>query len=114
MTSNHKHCPHLLLYIPCAVITLVSSRAADSLIGVNFTGGNAAGAPTLLAPAEEAGVVPQKQWNNFSDYSVMNYPLRDSAGNLTAISISYTTGEMWGSGAFSETAGTTNSNARLF
>src|SRR5688572_10041950 len=105
-----------LLPIFCLELAIAAphTRAADSLIGVNFTGANAAGAPTLLDPSEEAGVVPQLNWNNFSEYSVPSFPLRDSAGNLAAVNISYTTGEMWGSGAYDETVGVTNGNARLF
>src|SRR5678816_1657440 len=63
---------------------------ADHLIGVNFAGGNAAGAPTLLGSDEEAGVVPQVGWNNFSAYSLTNWTLLDDTHAFTSVSISYT------------------------
>ena len=94
--------------------TASHATAADSVIGVNFTGANATGTPMPLSASEEAGVVSQVNWNNFSEYSVPSFPLRDSVGNLTAVNISYTTGEMWGSGAYDEFFGVTNGNARLF
>src|SRR5262245_61172053 len=73
---------------------------ATNFIGVNFTGAGAGGAPTSLDPGDSAGVIPQTRWNNFSEYSVTKGILGDGAGNITGITLSYLTGEMWGSGTY--------------
>jgi hypothetical protein len=86
---------------------------ATNFIGVNFTGAGAGGAPTSLDPGDSAGVIPQTGWNNFSDYSVTQGVLGDAAGNITGITLSYLTGEMWGSGTYNVGAGFTSGNDKL-
>ena len=86
----------------------------DYFIGVNFTGGTANGAPTSLDPGDSAGVVPQVGWNNFSAYSVNKGILSDGAGVLIGVTISYLTGEMFGSGTYNVGSGFTNGNDKLF
>src|SRR5262245_8075808 len=86
---------------------------ATNFIGINFTGANANGAPTSLASGEAAGVVPQTGWNNFSAYSVGKGILGDSAGQITGITVSYLTGEMWGSGTYNVDLGFAGPNAKL-
>ncbi len=86
----------------------------DYFIGVNFTGGAANDTTTSLDPGDSAGVVPQTGWNNFSAYSVNKGILSDGAGNLTGITISYLTGEMFRSGTYNVGLGFTNGNDKLF
>jgi len=109
------HASFLPPAVPALVACLLAGTClgADSLIGVNFAGGNANGAPTLLDPADEAGVVPQVEWNNTSAYSVTNALLKDNTHQVTAITLTYSTSEMWGSGAFNAAEGLTNGNAKL-
>jgi hypothetical protein len=93
--------------INCLLATL--AHAAQPSISVNFEGGNAAGAPTLLAPADVAGVVPLANWNNINGNTVVNAPLADSNGTPTTVTISFTADESWGSGT-----GTSTPNHALF
>jgi hypothetical protein len=108
--------PNLL---PGIVVSLLATQlihravTADSVIGVNFAGGNVSGTPTLLDRSEVAGVVPQSDWNNFAAYEVTGLLLRDDTPKATAITLAYSTGEMYGSGAFNSAAGITNGNAKL-
>ena len=71
------------------------------------------GAPTSLDPGDSAGVISQTGWNNFSAYSMSKGILGDGAGNLTGITISYVTGEMFGSGTYNVSLGFTNGNDKL-
>ncbi len=86
---------------------------ANYFIGVNFTGAGANGAPTSLDPGDSAGVVPQTGWNNFSAYSVSKGILGDGTSNLTGITLSYLTAEMFGSGTYNAGLGFTNGNDKL-
>jgi len=87
---------------------------ANYLIGVNFTGAGAGGAPTSLDPGDSAGVIPQTAWNNFSAYSVTKGILDDSTSNHTGIMLSYATGEMFGSHTYNPGAGFSSGNDKLF
>ena len=87
--------------------------AVDYFIGVNFTGATANGAPTSLDAGDSAGVIPQTGWNNSQPTSGAKGILSDGAGNLTGITISYLTGEMFGSGTYNVGLGFTNGNDKL-
>src|SRR5687768_3696510 len=91
----------LLLAVPLLALSLHGSRAqaAAVSIGVNFSGGGAHGAPTLLARDEEAGVVPQLEWNNLGLSGATNVMLRDTAHHVTAITLTYSSSGNWGSGS---------------
>ncbi len=88
--------------------------AADHFIGVNFAGGGGNGGARSLDPVDSAGVVPQTNWNNFSALAESDGFLEDSAGNLLGVKLLYLTGEMWGSGTYSQDLGYTNGNQKLF
>src|SRR6188474_571989 len=83
-----------------ATLIGASSALAATSIGGQFLGRGASG--HILAPAESAGVVPQTFWNpinsgdpNYADGS--SDPLRDSAGNFTAVRIVYDCSDSWNS-----------------
>jgi hypothetical protein len=89
-----------------------TSLQADSSIGVNFAGANVHGTPTRLDRTDLAGVVPQDQWNNFQAHSATRVLLRDNSGQVTSITVSYLTQEMYGSGTYGAGAGG-NADAKL-
>jgi len=85
------------------------TRAAK--IGVNFLGDGVDTTATLLTSVEEAGVVPQTNWNNIN-CNVANTPacvgisnpLLNSAGNLTAVQLEFLANDAWNSDGPSDTA----------
>jgi hypothetical protein len=74
-----------------ATITIVAGPVPTSqpYIGVNFVGGDAAGASGVLRPNDVVGVVPQANFNNISGAAVTETPLVDANGASTPATISY-------------------------
>ncbi len=74
-----------------ATITVVPGPALleQPYIGVNFVGGDAAGASGSLRPIDVVGVVPQANFNNVAGGAVSDAPLVDANGSSTPATISY-------------------------
>jgi len=96
-----------------ASLLATQCSAVDHFLGVNFAGGTANGAPTSLLPTDSAGVVPQVGWNNFGGQSATKGATFDEAGNLTDIKLSFSTGELYGTGTYNVGFDFTNGNAKL-
>ena len=92
--------------VAVAVLTVFAAgNAFAASIGLNFVGGSANGAPTPLAAADVAGVVPQMNWNNGSlaaGSSTVNTggTLVDSTGASVApgTTVSWSANGTWGAG----------------
>lgn len=100
-----------VLSTACAVAlsALVADARGALLVGVNFVGGNAGGAPTSLDPADSTGVVPQANWNNVAGASGSVIAMNDSAGASTPVTLTYAGAGTWGTGT-----GTATAMAKLF
>jgi hypothetical protein len=74
-----------------ATVTVVAGPPSTSqpYIGVNFIGGDAAGASGTLRPDDVVGVVPQENYNNVAGAAVTELPLTDANGASTPVTISY-------------------------
>ncbi len=90
-------------------LLVVTAMGALPTISVNFEGGNAAGAPTILDPGDTAGVVPLANWNNILGENVSNVILNDNSGTPTTVTLSFAADESWGSGT-----GTGSPDRKLF
>ncbi|HLJ93089.1 MAG TPA: PEP-CTERM sorting domain-containing protein [Gemmataceae bacterium] len=91
-----------------AVLAFGSVAQADE-IGINFTGGNNAGAPTSLLATDIAGVVPQANWNNANGTGATLNGLLNQNGVATTASVTWHADGTWGSGT-----GTASGNAKLY
>ena len=74
-----------------AAVTVNPGLAASSqpFLGINFAGGDAAGAAGSLRPVDVTGVVPQANFNNIAGGTVTDAPLNDAVGAPTGVTISY-------------------------
>ena len=80
----------------------------STVISVNFTGANAAGAPTSLLASDVAGVFAVPNWNNILGNNNYQVPLADADGVATPVTVSFDADESWGSGT-----GTSTPNRKL-
>ena len=95
-----------------AVKATIFTPASNKSIGINFRGGGANGAPTVMNKDDIAGVWPQAYWNNTQNAAdgmpgfpydegtdpVVTVELRDSNDALTDITFEWDTTGTWGSG----------------
>lgn len=101
--------------VPKTVLALVAALAFVSIsqaqsIGINFTGGNNAGAPTPLLPTDLAGAVYQQaNWNNANGTSGTVTGLVNQGGVATSASATWHADGTWGSGT-----GTANGDFKLY
>jgi hypothetical protein len=93
-----------------AAVAAMASTALGQAIGLNFTGGNNAGAPTALLPGDIAGAAYQQaNWNNADGTSGTLTGLVNQAGVATSASTTWHADGTWGSGT-----GTSNGNFKLY
>ena len=92
--------------LTAALAAGLASSAFGQAIGLNFTGGNNAGAPTALLPGDVAGAAYQQaNWNNANGASGTLSGLVNQAGVATSASATWHADGTWGSGT-----GTANGN----
>jgi hypothetical protein len=84
-----------------AVATLAigafGSVAEADEIGINFEGGNNAGAPTAMLPTDVAGVIHQPDWNNAAGAGGTSNGLVNQSGVSTSASVTWHADNTWGS-----------------
>jgi hypothetical protein len=90
-----------------AILAFGSVAQADE-IGLNFAGGNNAGAPTALLPTDVAGVVQQADWNNAAGTGGTLNGLLNQSGVATSALATWHADGTWGSGT-----GTSDGNHKL-
>jgi hypothetical protein len=75
-----------------ATVTVQAGAAPSSqpYLGVNFIGGDAAGASGSLRPIDVVGVVPQANYNNVAGATAADVALVDAEGAATPVTIGYT------------------------
>jgi hypothetical protein len=96
--------------LTAALAAGLASSAFGQAIGLNFTGGNNAGAPTALLPGDVAGAAYQQaNWNNANGASGTLSGLVNQAGVATSASATWHADGTWGSGT-----GTANGNFKLY
>jgi hypothetical protein len=101
--------------VPKAVLAFVAVMACCAIsqaqsIGINFTGGNNAGAPTAMLATDVAGAVyRQADWNNANGTGGTLNGLLNQAGVATSASATWHADGTWGSGA-----GTANGDFKLY
>lgn len=87
-----------------AKLTVVPTVWQGNPLSINFVGRNA-DALYPLAPTDVAGVIPVANWNNVGDGNVTagaQFPLFDSVGNPTPVTLTYNAQDAWHSGATSD------------
>jgi hypothetical protein len=89
-------------------LAIGSFAHADS-IGISFTGGNNAGAPTAMLPTDVAGALQQANWNNANGTSGTLSGLVNEGGIATSATATWHADGTWGSGT-----GTSNGNFKLY
>jgi LPXTG-motif cell wall-anchored protein len=98
------------LVLTTALSVALTTSAFGQAIGLNFTGGNNAGAPTALLPTDVAGATYQQaNWNNANGTSGTLTGLVNQAGVATSASATWHADGTWGSGT-----GTANGNFKLY
>lgn len=89
------------LAIAAALAVLLTGSTYAASIGASFIGRN--GGNVALQRNETAGVVAQQNWNNIDDSVTtpaengVSNPLLDSAGNATAVELSFAANDSWSS-----------------
>jgi hypothetical protein len=89
------------LAIAAVLAALLTGSAHAASIGASFIGRN--GGNVNLQRNESAGVVVQQNWNNIDDSVTtpaengISNPLLDSAGNATAVELSFAANDSWSS-----------------
>ncbi|HXJ59612.1 MAG TPA: PA14 domain-containing protein [Verrucomicrobiae bacterium] len=75
--------------VATVTVTPGSAPATQPYLGVNFIGGDAAGASGSLRPIDVVGVVPQANFNNVAGATATDVPLVDADGAATPVTIGY-------------------------
>src|SRR5262249_47920949 len=104
-----KKIPKLIMMLAVGAAMAFGSAAQADSIGINFTGGNNAGAPTSLLATDVAGVVPQANWNNANGTGATLTALVNQNGVATTASTTWHADGTWGSGT-----GTTSGDRKLY
>jgi hypothetical protein len=106
---NRSAFPNMIMAMAIGAAMVFGSLAQADTIGINFAGGNNAGAPTPLNPGDVAGVVQQGNWNNANGTGGTLTGLTNGVGVATSASATWHADGTWGSGT-----GTANGNLKLF
>lgn len=86
--------------------SIASTAFGQTMIGVDFVGGQSGVSTTSMAATESAGVVAQTHWNNLTGASGTDTTINNSAGtNLTGVSVTYNSTNTWSDSAVTDTAG---------
>src|SRR5207244_8707158 len=90
----------LVLVMLTAWLGCAGSTAMAASIGMNFLGDNDPNRDFVLSPTMEAGVVPQKNWNNIPSYltppnSGLLQALSDDTGAATTVALYYQANDAW-------------------
>lgn len=106
-----KEGPFCKVIVALAVVAALAfgSDARADLIGLNFTGGNNAGAPTAMLPGDVAGAIQQANWNNANGTNGTLNGLVNGAGVATAATATWHADGTWGSGT-----GTSTGDRKLY
>lgn len=87
-----------------------SAVRAQTAIGLNFVGGSPSTSGASLNSNRYAGIVSQRYWNDLSGAVGTDTTLRDSANNLTGLSVSYNSLNTWADGAVTNPSANWNEN----
>jgi hypothetical protein len=101
--------PKVIMLLAVGAAMAFGSVARADSIGINFTGGNNAGAPTPLLATDSAGFVPQTNWNNANGTGGTLTGLNNQNGVATTAAATWHADGTWGSGT-----GTTTGDRKLY
>ena len=88
------------------LVGLAASASAQTLIGLDFVGGQAGATTTSMATTESAGVVAQTNWNNLTSNSGTASTITNSSGTtVSGVSATYSSTNTWADPGVSNTAG---------